>query len=437
MIDDIKPSSQPSKSLQARLDSLEINKQPNTEKPEQVPYNKEATNITVNPSQNKVDFEIDEISSEELTPSSDVDQNQNNKKSLKKWLIHHWPPSKKEWAIIVILILLIGGGVVYALTRPAPVKPVAIIKPVIKVAPKPTLVASTLSGLMVAPSVNKQAVTGVMIENSDQARPQAGLSQAGVVFEAIAEGGITRFLALYQDTAPSNVGPIRSARPYYLQWLLGFDGSLAHVGGSPDALSDIQVWGVKDLNEFYNANSYHRISTRQAPHNVYTSIAALNQLETSKGYTSTNFTGFPRKAESPSKSPTTKSININISWADYAVHYDYDSATNSYNRSEAGAPMVDSNSGAQLSPKVVVAIVVPLTRGALDGTGAYYSDYNVIGSGTAYIFQDGNETTGQWAKTSAGSQIAFTDSSGNVIKLNPGQTWLTAVASSGLVSYSP
>ncbi|MCP5939883.1 DUF3048 domain-containing protein, partial [Klebsiella pneumoniae] len=88
------------------------------------------------------------------------------------------------------------------------------------VVPKPTTVANTLTGLQVAPDVNQRPVTGVMIENSTDARPQSGLDQAGVVFEAIAEGGITRFLALFQDTQPDYVGPVRSSRPYYVQWAL-------------------------------------------------------------------------------------------------------------------------------------------------------------------------------------------------------------------------
>jgi hypothetical protein len=276
-----------------------------------------------------------------------------------------------------------------------------------------------------------------MVENSLQARPQSGLSQAGVVFEALAEGGITRFLALYQDTAPSNVGPIRSVRPYYLQWALGFDASIAHVGGSPVALSDIKTWDVKDLNEFYNGSSYHRISSRQAPHNVYTSISDLNQLEAQKNYTSASFDGFPRKAAAPSKSPNAASISLSLSSADYNDSYAYDGQTNSYNRSEGGQPMIDANTNTQISPKVVIAIVVPLSQGALDSSNAYYSVYGVIGSGKAYIFQDGNVTPGTWTKSSNTSQIQFKDANGQTIALNPGQTWITAVSSSGQVSYTP
>jgi len=272
-----------------------------------------------------------------------------------------------------------------------------------------------------------------MIENSLDARPQAGLGQAGVVFEAIAEGGITRFLALFQDTAPSDVGPIRSARPYYVQWAMGFDPGYAHVGGSPEALQDIKAWGVHDLDQFANGGSYHRVSSRAAPHNVYTAISTLNQLEASKGLTTSTFTGFARKKDAPAKVPTAKTINLNISGPSYNVHYDYDATTNSYARSEGGAPHIDANTNAQIRPKVVVALVMPYGLEADD----HHSSYGTIGSGAAYYFQDGTVTTGQWAKSDNASQFVFTDSAGQPMKFNAGQTWLTALGTPGAVTSAP
>jgi hypothetical protein len=273
-----------------------------------------------------------------------------------------------------------------------------------------------------------------MIENSMDARPQSGLGQASVVFEAIAEGGITRFLALFQDTAPENIGPVRSARPYYIQWALGFDAAYAHVGGSPEALADIKAWGVKDLDQFANAGAYHRTAERAAPHNMYTSMAALNQLEASKGYTTSTFTGFVRKLkESPVKVPNAKTVDIAISGPLYNVHYDYNPATNSYNRSEGGAAHIDANTNTQISPKVVVALAMPYSLAA-DGK---HSVYGVIGSGQAFVYQDGVATPVTWTKSSEKSQIIFTDAAGKPFALNPGQTWLTAVSGADKVSSAP
>ncbi|HVW23590.1 MAG TPA: DUF3048 domain-containing protein [Candidatus Saccharimonadales bacterium] len=349
-----------------------------------------------------------------------------------------WPPSKIELAALTgaAFVLIMLGWFIFGSGHSGEPK-FKTKKPVVaKVAPKPTTVPSTLSGLPVDPSANQRPVTGVMVENSLDARPQSGLSQAGVVFEAVAEGGITRFLALYQDQVPTNVGPVRSARPYYIQWNLGFDAAYAHVGGSPDALNDISAWGVKDLNQFYNGGSYHRVSSRPAPHNVYTGIDTLNQLEAAKGYTSSNFTGFVRKKAAPAKKPTATSVALNMSYGnDYNVSYTYVPKTNSYARNEGGQAQIDANTNQQLSPTVVIAMVVPLGQGALDASGAYYSDYAVVGSGTVYVFQDGGVTTGTWSKADNNSQIQFTTASGQPLALDPGQAWLTAIPDASKVSY--
>jgi len=428
MDNDFKPAKRPARSLQIKLDSLQQTPKPDTtfQTPEEIA----ADDTIASPA------ELPEAAN-----SLSLPEDQTVKKSGASWrekLKLHWPPRNKEWLVSVFSVLVCGIIIALVLTHIG-AKPVASANKhvAIKVAPKITTVASKLSGLPVDPSVNLRPVTGVMIENSLDARPQSGLGQAGVVFEAIAEGGITRFLALYQDTAPANIGPIRSARPYYLQWALGFDAGYAHVGGSPEALADIKSWGVRDLDEFANGNYYHRVSTRVAPHNVYTAIATLNQLETAKGYTSSNFTGFLRKKAAPVKVPTAKTINLTLSGPDYNVQYTYNPTTNSYNRSEGGAPHIDANTNTQISPTVVVALVMPYSLGALDSSGAYYSEYNTIGSGTAYVFQDGTLTTGQWTKTSATSQFTFVNSSGKPLALDPGQTWITAMASDADVTSAP
>lgn len=342
---------------------------------------------------------------------------------------------KREWAISAAIVLVCGSIVGYVLTHTGQ-KPVATATPIKvtkKAPPKPTTVPSTLTGLLVDPSVNSKPVTGIMIENSLDARPQSGLSEAGVVFEAIAEGGITRFLALYQDTAPADIGPVRSARPYYIQWVLGFDAAYAHVGGSPQALADIKAWGVKDLDQFYNSGAYHRITTRYAPHNVYTSIANLNQLESAKGYNTSTYTGFARKKAAPVKTPTATKIDINLSGSLYNVHYDYNRTTNTYNRSEGGAAHMDANGNKQISPNVVVVMVVPYGI-ASDG---HHSEYQTVGSGQLFIYQDGGVSSGTWTKKSEKEQITFADSNGKQILLNPGQTWLTAVGDASKVSSAP
>lgn len=354
------------------------------------------------------------------------------------WFNMPWPPTRHELILAGVILLVASIGVVgfLSLKGNKPTTTSATAKsPVVVTEPVITTVASSLSGLPVQPEVNQRPVVGVMIENSAAARPQSGLSQAGVVFEAIAEGGITRFLALFQDDQATNVGPVRSARPYYVQWSEGFRAAYAHVGGSPDALANIKSWNVQDLNQFYNAAPFHRVSSRAAPHNMYTSIVDLAALASQKGYKS-DYTPLARKAASASKQPTASKIDISISSALYNVHYDYDATANNYKRSEGSAPQTDSNSGAQLSPAVVIAMAVPLSAGAKTAQGGAYSNYNPLGSGAAVIFQDGIKTDVTWHKADNTSQLTFTDAAGKPVALNPGQTWISVVDSITKVSHS-
>lgn len=342
--------------------------------------------------------------------------------------------SKKQWAIIIIVTLLVLGGIGFALYHtvfkkdpPKPVPKTVVNTP--EPAPQPEPIVSTLTGLPVADeTINKRPVTAVMIENSLDARPQSGLLQAGVVFEAIAEGGITRFLTLFQDQEPDYIGPVRSVRPYYVQWLAGFDAAVAHVGGSADALAMLRRGEAKDLDQFANPGPYRRVSNRSAPHNMYSNVTSLRQLQEKKGFTST-YTGFPRKEEAKSAAPTASAIDLNISSALYNPHFDYDAATNTYKRSEGGKPHTDEKSGQQLAPKVVAVLTMP------QGKNGIYTTYGNIGSGEAHIFQDGAVTKGTWSKASPKEQITFKDQTGAVLKFNPGQTWISVIGDSGRLTY--
>lgn len=423
MIDDFRPLPRRDKSLQENTNTLKVEEPPTETQ----------LSATTAPEQVTIPAPI----FEPLNALLETTPRQSFKAKLVGLLALRWPPTKKEYIAGVLIILLIASGVGTMLIFNKPPKPVAATPVVAKVVkPKPvvpTTVASNLSGLQVDPAINAKPVIGVMIENSEYARPQSGLSQASVVYEAIAEGGITRFLTLFQDTNPGDIGPIRSVRPYYLQWALGFDASLAHVGGSPEALQDIKDWGAKDLDQFYNSGSYHRISARDAPHNVYTAVDTLTQLAVSKGFTSSAFTPWTRKPEAAAKLVTAKNIDLTLSGPLYNVHYAYDAASNSYQRSMAGAPHLDANGSVQISPKVVIGLVMPY---AIQADGKH-SEYGTTGSGAAYIFQDGTVTIGQWNKADQKASMNFTDAAGKPLPLNAGQTWLTAVTDAVKISSAP
>jgi len=135
------------------------------------------------------------------------------------------------------------------------------------------------------------------------------------------------------------------------------------------------------------------------------------------------------------KVPTASTINLTLASADYNDSYTYNPTTNDYSRFNGGAPQIDANTNQQIKVPVVISIVVPESNGPLDSSNAYYSEYQTIGSGAAYIFQDGGVTVGQWTKTSNTSQIQFTTTGGQPIALNPGEAWITAVKTASAVTY--
>jgi hypothetical protein len=264
----------------------------------------------------------------------------------------------------------------------------------------------------------------MMIENSPDARPQSGLAEAGTIYEATAEGGITRFLVLWQEAKPAKIGPVRSLRPYYIDWALPYQAAVGHVGGSPQALQEASAVKLRDIDQFANGGSYYRTSDRYAPHNMYTDTGKIDALLAQKGYTKSEFTPWPRKEESPSATPTTSKISFDISSQLFHVDYGYDKASNTYVRSLAGVPHKDRESGKPLNPKVVV--ILKMAHRLVD---SQHYGITTTGSGEAFIYQDGIETKGTWKKDSRSSMFHFLDSAGNDIKLNTGQVWVSILPS--------
>lgn len=323
---------------------------------------------------------------------------------------------------VVVLVLLTGLVVWQKLNHGPSNTPVA---PAVVKKPEPPKFASPLTGeLLLDEALTKRPVTAVMIENSPDARPQSGLRDAGVVYEAIAEGGITRFLALYQEGRPGLIGPVRSVRPYFVEWGGAYDAAVAHIGGSSRALQMIRSgsYGL-DIDQFFNAGYYWRANDRAAPHNVYTDTSKLDALIAAKGKSASSFTPIERKDKAKSSAPNATHINLPISSARYSVDYDFDAASNSYLRSIGGEPHLDREAG-RITADTVVAIQVNMTKQMEDG---FREQITTTGSGTAYVFQDGIVTQAVWQRPDVKDQITFVDTSGKPLVLNRGKTWITAM----------
>src|SRR5690242_5691418 len=140
--------------------------------------------------------------------------------------------------------------------------------------PTPVTVAAPLTGERVDPAIARRHPIAVMIDDLRPARPQSGLSQADIVWQAPAEGGIPRYMAIFQTELPKDIGPVRSSRYYYITWAAEWRAIYTHAGGSPQALATLRAKGngqyVYNLDAFRRPAAFRRIHTRLAPHNLYT-----------------------------------------------------------------------------------------------------------------------------------------------------------------------
>ncbi|MDN5819487.1 MAG: DUF3048 domain-containing protein [bacterium] len=343
----------------------------------------------------------------------------------------NWLKSHRVFVLIISGILLIGiAGVsaYYILGQP----PVKVILNLPAPAPKPEpKFYSPLDGTQLKSEKGAtKPVNAIMIENSVPARPQSGLKESQVVFEAVAEGGITRFLTLHQTDTPKKIGPVRSIRPYYIDWLAPFDASIVHVGGSAAGKREARSGKFRDVDQFFNSSAYWRSSDRYAPHNVYTSTKRLAALNKKKGYKTSKPKAFDRKDSQAADKPTATKIKVTISGSEFNSVYKYNKKTNTYDRSQGGAPHKDREKGT-ISPRVVIVMKQKMTA-----PGGYREKITTKGSGTAYVFQDGTVQKVKWHKKSQFGQMYFTDSEDKHVELARGQTWLVSLPTNKSVSWT-
>lgn len=296
----------------------------------------------------------------------------------------------------------------------------------------------SIDGVEVPGSAVNLFPIAVMIENLVSIRPQAGLGQANLVYEALAEGGITRFMAIYahQENIPK-IGPVRSARHYFVEWAEEYHGIYSYVGGSPQALGITNSSDyIIDLNQFYSPSYYYRDEAIDAPHNLFSSSELLsyalrdhNLTDAAGDYTPYVFKANAEKNERPD---SIQPIQINFSNADYQVEWRYDRSSNSYLRWNGGEPHLDANTSTQLSArniiiqKVETSLIDPVT-GRLDMV--------TEGEGEALLFQDGQTIPGYWVKDERGERTQFITLEREPMLFNRGVTWIEVVPTDRTVTY--
>lgn len=308
--------------------------------------------------------------------------------------------------------------------------------------PAPVLVADPLDGVPVAPEVAARRVVAVMIDDQQDARPQSGLSAASVVWQAPAEGGIPRYMALFSEGDPPLVGPIRSSRLYFIAWAAEWNAVYAHVGGSPQAMALLRsaqgrgsvVWNA---DEFRFGPSYMwRIKTRLAPHNVYTDAGHLRSLVKAAG-ASASVAYTPAWQFGPDIDPGQRPVggSIVVPYLANRISYQYDPASNSYLRSvSVEGEQVDAGTKERIAPKNVVVVYMSFAP-LQDGTQKHRLEAKFTGSGKALVFTGGGLVKATWRKASMTAPTYLYGPDGRPVTLTAGQTLVQVVPLGTAVSY--
>jgi hypothetical protein len=284
-----------------------------------------------------------------------------------------------------------------------------------------------MTGRLVKPELAARHPVAVMVDDHWDARPQSGFTEASVVWQAPAEGGIPRYMMVFAEGNPKSVGPIRSARLYFVQWASEWKAVYVHVGGSPQAMALLRAKGQGQL--VYDADQYRwgaylwRTKDRVSPHNVYTDGKHLRALAAKVG-ASPIATPKPVWTFRPDAALELRpsGARIDVAYSYGAFSYRYDRLSNTWRRSVNGKLQKDRATGAVVAPKNVVVMEVGF--GLLGAGQKGRLEAANIGSGRAWIATNGIVVRGTWKKVSAASPTRFFDGAGKAVPLTVGQTFV-------------
>ncbi len=286
---------------------------------------------------------------------------------------------------------------------------------------------------------NKRVPMSVMIQNHVLARPHSGLSKADIVYEALAEGAITRFVAIFLSTdSKKNLGPVRSARVYYFDWVREYGAAYAYWGANEYVTAQSRkTFGKKDFNRgLIGAPTFFRDPPGGGVHDAYTTSNGLWGIATLRGVNkATKIDSWKFKEDEPAEKPKVSKITVGFDGnADYAVVWKYDKKANDYNRFNGGIAHKDKAFNKQIDAKTVIVQYIKFTGYKEVTPGVSNRTFKTTGSGKVSIYRDGIVVNGSWRKKSSSSRTKFVDSKGKEIPLNRGKIWVEMVPTGSSVS---
>lgn len=298
-----------------------------------------------------------------------------------------------------------------------------------------TTLACPLDGQPARAEYLQRRTLAVMIENSPRSRPQSGLLDACVVYEAITEGGITRFLAIYLHGSPSVIGPVRSARPHFIDILREYRSGFVHCGQSFEALQILtQDPSIYNIDQMLYPKPFWRDRSRQAPHNLYTSSARVHRLLQTYhcDMPESPLPGFVNPNSPMSGQPAT-TIDLRFPGAvQYRLRLVYDKNVGGYLRYMDGKLHVDreTRKAVVVSNVVIQRVYAQPYEKSTKGT----MDVEMVGSGFGMFFSRGQQLPLQWIKMNAHAMTSFRDMRDRPLPFQAGQTWIEIVPVDGSVT---
>ncbi|MFC1598951.1 DUF3048 domain-containing protein [Patescibacteria group bacterium] len=277
----------------------------------------------------------------------------------------------------------------------------------------------------------------IMVENNYEAWPLSGLNKAQIVIEAITEASIPRFVAIYAtDEDIAKIGPVRSARPYYLDWINPLAPVYMHVGGSPEALRSIRnnTYDINDLDQFFHYQYYWRDNKwRYAPHNVYTSSELIKEALADKELTEPEdyqMWSYKEDLQEDDRPEQVDDVIISYSNSYYKASWQYDREANDYIRYQKDKINKMSDNEWLRAKNIIVQIN---DMKVIDNIGR--KKITTIGEGKAWVFRDGQVIEGRWVKESIKDREKYFDNEDNEVKFNGGVTWVQIIPSEDYLSF--
>lgn len=302
-------------------------------------------------------------------------------------------------AACLLLVPACGKGSNHALNEmDQPIPNEDVQEPPVEELEQQALYKSPFTGMPLDEPTTQRPLA-IMVNNAPQARPQSGLGGADIVYEVLAEGGVTRLVAIYQSGGDvAKIGPIRSIRPYLIELGESYHGITVHAGASNDAYAILQRQHKDDLDEITNAGPYFwRDKSRKAPHNLYSNLEKLLEGAEKRKY-SIQDSEIPtytfRDSNDPGEGDPATSVEIKFQLEKYRVSYVYDAESKLYKRYINGEPHKDLDTGEQLTCSNVV--ILGTDHKVLDDIGRL--SINLEMGGEAILLQNGKVIRGTWIR---------------------------------------